>query len=121
MKAIALSSLHKKSNMKKNYHLILLIVGLSFVACDTNLDLQENPNAVTPDKTDINDLYNNIQLEFGSTYLNAEFAAGQMSRMYHMGSFTYESAVSPNTLNNLWFDAYADLFPDIAVLNNKKH
>ena len=107
--------------MKKNYHLILLIVGLSFVACDTNLDLQENPNAVTPDKTDINDLYNNIQLEFGSTYLNAEFAAGQMSRMYHMGSFTYESAVSPNTLNNLWFDAYADLFPDIAVLNNKKH
>ncbi len=103
--------------MKNFHHLILLIAGLSIMACDTNLDLQENPNAVTPDKTDINDLYNNIQLEFGSTYLNAEFAAGQMSRMYHMGSFTYESAVSPNTLNNLWFDAYADLFPDIALLN----
>jgi len=91
--------------MKKKRHLIFLIICLSILACDANLDLQENPNAVTPEKTDINDLYNSIQLAFGSAYLNAEFAAGQMSRMYHMGSFTYESAVSP------------DLFPDIEVLN----
>ena len=34
-----------------------------------------------------------------------------------MGSFTYESAVSPATLNGLWFDAYSDLFPDIETLN----
>jgi len=96
---------------------MFLFACLSILSCDTNLDLQENPNAATPDKTNINDLYNNIQLEFGSAYLNAEFAAGQMSRMYHMGNFTYESAVSPSTLNGLWFDAYSDLFPDIAVLN----
>ncbi len=90
---------------------------LGLFACDTNLDLQENPNAVTPNKASVNDLYNNIQLEFGSAFLNAEFAAGQMARMYHMGSFTYESAVSPATLNGLWFDAYSDLFPDIETLN----
>ncbi len=93
------------------------MVCLGLFACDTNLDLQENPNAVTPNKANISDLYNNIQLEFGSAFLNAEFAAGQMARMYHMGSFTYESAVSPAILNGLWFDAYSDLFPDIETLN----
>jgi len=103
--------------MKKKYHLIFLMACLGLFACDTNLDLQENPNAVTPNKASVNDLYNNIQLEFGSAFLNAEFAAGQMARMYHMGSFTYESAVSPATLNGLWFDAYSDLFPDIETLN----
>ena len=103
--------------MKKIYQLVFLIACLSILSCDTNLDLQENPNAVTPDKASVNDLYNNIQLEFGSAYLNAEFAAGQMTRMYHMGSFTYESAVSPTTLSGLWFDAYSDLFPDIDALN----
>lgn len=96
---------------------MLLIGCLCILACDNNLDLQENPNAVTPDKANLNDLYNNIQLEFGSAYLNAEFAAGQITRMYHMGSFTYESAVSPTTHNALWFDAYSDLFPDIDALN----
>lgn len=103
--------------MKRKYHLIFLIVCFGLFACDSNLDLQENPNEVTPDIANVNDLYNNIQLEFGSAFLNAEFAAGQMSRMYHMGSFTYESAVSPATLNGLWFDAYSDLFPDMVILN----
>ena len=103
--------------MKIFNYFLFLIACLSIAACDTSLDLQENPNAATPDKTNINDLYNSIQLAFGSAYLNAEFAAGQMTRMYHMGSFTYESAVSPATLNGLWFDAYANLFPEIETLN----
>ena len=103
--------------MKRKYHLIILLFCFGMFACDSSLDLQDNPNQVTPNKVNINDLYNNIQLAFGSAFLNAEFSAGQMARMYHMGSFTYESAVSPATLNGLWFDAYSELFPDIAILN----
>jgi len=94
--------------------LLALIVG--FVACDTELDLQNDPNQVTPDKASVSDLYNNIQLTFANVFANAEFKGAQLSRMDHMGNFTYEADVSPNTTNGLWFAAYSNLFPDVEAL-----
>jgi hypothetical protein len=94
--------------------LLALIVG--FTACDAELDLQVDPNAVTPEKASVKDLYNNIQLEFASAFRRAENIGGQLTRMYNMGSFTYESHTSPTSFNGLWFSAYSGLFPDMEAL-----
>ncbi len=94
--------------------LLALIVG--FVACDADLDLQQNPNAVTPDKASVGDLYNAIQIDFGDLYANVEGTGGQLTRMYHMGSFNYEAHTAPATTNGMWFEAYSNLFPDMDAL-----
>lgn len=94
--------------------LLALIVG--FIACDSELDLQDNPNAVTPERASVADLYNNIQLDFADIYDQAQDEGGALARMYHMGSFTYQAATAPNTFDFLWQRAYADLFPDIDAL-----
>lgn len=86
-------------------------------ACEnTDLDLQDNPSAVTPERASVNDLYNNIQLTFRNVFNSLGGASGSHARMYHMGSFTYPAASSPTTLTGLWFQAYSTLFPDIDAL-----
>lgn len=104
--------------MKFINKLLLLALIVGFVACDaTDLDLQDNPNAVTPEKASVNDLYNEIQLDFAGAFLSAQGTGGAISRMYHMGgNFTYEAWSAPTTFNGLWFTAYSALFPDIDAM-----
>ncbi len=94
--------------------LLALIVG--FVACDSDLDLQDNPNAVTPDNASVGDLYNSIQIDFAGLFGSVEGTGGQLTRMYHMGSFNYEAHTEPATTNGMWFSAYSSLFPDMDAL-----
>jgi len=102
--------------MKFIHKLFLLALIVGFVACDSELDLQADPNAVTPDRASVNDLYNQIQIDFADFYTEAEEPGAELSRMYHMGNFTYEAHSGPNQLNTLWFRAYSDIFPDIDAL-----
>jgi hypothetical protein len=95
---------------------ILAIVG----ACE-NLQFGEDqlvdPNNPTPEKASLNDLYNNIQLEFNDAFQSAEFDPGAAARMYMNVAFNYRN-MSPNTtFNGLWGNAYNDLFPDIDALD----
>jgi len=96
--------------------LVLLFLGMGMACNNFDLNLQDNPNAITPDKASLNDLYNSIQLEFGSIYYDAEHDAGGAARMYQIVAFTYRAASPPNSLNGLWDDAYSGLFPDIDAL-----
>lgn len=104
--------------MKFINKLLFFFLLLGFItACDqTELDLLDNPNAITPDKASLNDLYNNIQLEFKEIYEDVQGVPGQAARMYHAGAYTYQAFTSPNTFNGLWSNAYADLFPDVDAL-----
>ena len=94
--------------------LLALIVG--FVACDSELDLQDNPNAVTPDNASVEDLYNSIQIDFAGLFDNVQATGGRLTRMYHMGNFNYEAHTEPATANGMWFSAYSSLFPDMDAL-----
>jgi len=98
--------------------LVLLFLGMGMACNNFDLNLQDNPNAITPDKASLNDLYNSIQLEFGSVYLDAEHEAGAAARMYMRVAFTYRAATPANSgaMNALWSDAYSGLFPDIDAL-----
>ena len=96
--------------------LVALIVAIG--ACDaTDLDLQDNPNAITPERASVNDLYNSIQLTFNGIFNGAQYAPGAAVRLYHAGgNFTYQAWTDPATFNGLWFGAYSNLFPDIDAL-----
>ncbi|MEY2949733.1 MAG: hypothetical protein RLZZ248_934, partial [Bacteroidota bacterium] len=105
--------------MKLFKNLMILFLSIGIFSCDmTDLELQDNPNAVTPENASINDLYNNIQLSFRNVFVSAQSAPGALARMYHQGSYLYLSATSPNTMNGLWNNAYSTLFPDIDALLN---
>ena len=96
--------------------LVALIVAIG--ACDaTDLDLQDNPNQITPERASVNDLYNSIQLSFNGVFNSAQYDPGAAVRMYHAGgNFTYQAWTDPTTFNALWFSTYSTLFPDIDAL-----
>jgi len=104
--------------MKLINKVLFVALLFTFGACEmAELDLLDNPNAPTPETASVNDLYNNIQLEFRNFYSGSQGQPGAMTRMYHAGgSYVYLNYTSPTALNGSWFNAYADLFPDIDAL-----
>jgi hypothetical protein len=81
------------------------------------MDLQEDPNNVSPEKADINNIYNNIVLDFNDFTTSHWAFTGSLSRMRNWtGGFTYNDAFSPATLDGVWYEAYAVLFPDMDAL-----
>ncbi len=106
--------------MKFIHKVLAITVALGFLsACDTtDLDLQENPNAITPESASINDLYNSIQVAFEDFYNDAQKEPGTIARMYHAAGFSYEESTTPATFNGAWNSAYAALFADIQALED---
>lgn len=96
--------------------LVLLLVSVSFACGNFDLDLQENPNELTPESASINDLYNGVQLTIPQIFLGLQGAPGQAARMYHAGAFSYAAWTTPNTFNGVWTNVYSDLFPDVDAL-----
>lgn len=103
--------------MKTTIQLLFVGILMVFGSCDTsNLDLQDNPNAATPDQAEVEDLYNSIQLSFNDVF-NATQLGGSAARMYHAGgNFTYDAWTNPTNFNTLWSAAYNELFPDVETL-----
>ena len=96
--------------------LIFAFIGL-ISACDMyDLDQQDNPNALDASTASLDDLYNSIQLTFASQYESGDYTAGAMARMYMTVAFTYNAAVTNNTMGGVWNNAYAGLFPDVDAL-----
>lgn len=96
--------------------MLVLVLGLS-VSCDNlDLDLLDNPNAITPENASLNDLYNQVQLGFRNVYQGAQGTPGAAARMYHAGGGTYEDFAQPESFDGLWNSTYSGLFPDIDAL-----
>jgi hypothetical protein len=103
--------------MKSIYKLLLIVLlfgGIS--ACEqTDLDLQDNPNAVTPDKADPNFLLNNILISFNDFQIGLWGITSGLARMTALGN-SYQSSITPPSFNGTWTTVYANLFPDIDAL-----
>ena len=96
---------------------VLLVLGITTSCEDLELDKLENPNAVSPDKANPDDLYNNIQSDFVSIVETADFYGGVMARTRHSsGGFLYNNVFTPAGFNGIWNLAYAELFPDVDAL-----
>ncbi len=87
-------------------------------SCDmTDLDLQDNPNRVGPESANVDDLYNAIQLNFQDFIEDIWYETGSMARMVaNIGSYDYPNAFIPQDFNDMWNEAYAQMFPDIQAL-----
>ncbi|NNF34209.1 MAG: SusD/RagB family nutrient-binding outer membrane lipoprotein [Saprospiraceae bacterium] len=97
---------------------LVFLLGFTLSSCSdlTELDLLDNPNAVTPENAGIDFLYNNIQLGFRNLHNGFHFDADGLVRYTTMGAFTYNNALTPVTGNGEWNNAYATLFPDMDAL-----
>jgi len=102
--------------MKKFIKLFILINGLLFLAaCD--LDLLDNPNAVTSQNTDINYLLNAIELNFRGHFNGFSGEGMALTRILHKGgAVNYENGVGPNNYSGVWNNAYSNLLIDIKNL-----
>ncbi|MCS6930402.1 MAG: SusD/RagB family nutrient-binding outer membrane lipoprotein [Saprospiraceae bacterium] len=104
--------------MKVAYKILLVLLLLvSISACEqTELNLQENPNAVSPEKADANFLLNSVLLKFNTFHIGLWGPTSAITRMRAMTSNTYQSQLTPPSFNGIWYDAYAALLPDINAL-----
>ncbi|MFQ5445821.1 MAG: hypothetical protein ACE5FF_02710, partial [Saprospiraceae bacterium] len=84
-------------------------------ACDsTELNLQDNPNAVTADNADIELFYNAVELRFKSFFNSATSLTMPIVRMMAMtGGNQYDNQYVPESFNGIWGVAYEQLLPDM--------
>ncbi len=126
--------------MKRLYKILSLALVCSsvfFYSCETlELDLTENPNALTPGDADANFLLNSIQEDFvrqleGDAAVGADnwgtggFQNGDgfndfgqtLVRLYNYGSRDYASGIQPGDGDDEWLNAYAGMLIDIKAMN----
>lgn len=107
--------------MKKLNKLITMLVllgGLFLVSCETTeLDLSENPNALSPDQADADFFINAIQIDFA--YLVESFGStgSAVTRIDYMSGRDYQNAYSPSSFNGNWSSAYQTIMLDIKQMN----
>jgi len=105
--------------MKNIFKYLIAVCVLFTFSCDnlTDLDINQNPNAVAPDQAEVGFLYNSVQLGVRNFFNSTYGFTSTSTRQRHMNSFFYESAYSPNTFSGIWSSAYSGIFPDIAALD----
>ncbi len=95
--------------------LSLLIVVAS---CEsTELDLLDNPNAVSPANAELDLFYNNIQLSFRNLVNDASGISAPAVRMVAMLSYSYNANYRPESGDGIWNNAYANLLPDLRAMS----
>lgn len=101
--------------MKRRIYSLFIALSLLVVsACD--LDLQEDPNAVTASTADLNLVLNRVQLDFRNFFDATGDNGMRLTRMLNQGSNLYEQAYVPVNFNGIWSNAYANILNDIKFL-----
>jgi len=101
--------------MKRKLYSLLIALSLMVVsACD--LDLQNDPNAVTVETASLDLVLNRVQLDFVSFYGSSEGNGSRLTRMINQGSNLYQQAYVPINYNGLWSNAYANILNDIKFI-----
>lgn len=107
--------------MKKIKIFILASIGLlTFNSCETtDLDLTENPNALTPEQADVDFFLNDIQISFART-VNAYGTFGsettRIDYMFGSGG-NYQTAYSDVSFSGVWSNSYQRVIKDIRTMN----
>ncbi len=101
--------------MKNKVKILILSLFTLFIgSCE--LDLLDNPNAVTDKNTDLNYLFNNIQLGVSGHFNNISDPGMRLTRMLNQFAAIYDNAVTPGSNNGTWNNAYAGILNDIKAL-----
>ncbi|MBB5282656.1 hypothetical protein HNQ92_000777 [Rhabdobacter roseus] len=89
---------------------------LLVVVSSCQLDLLDNPNAVTTSNTDINYLLNQIELSYAGHFNQLSDPGMRLTRMLNQGAAIYDNAVSPGGFDGAWNTAYAGILTDVKTL-----
>lgn len=100
----------------KKYLYSLLCAGTMLFASSCDLDLLDNPNAVTAETASPDFLLNRIQLDYKDFYQGISNTGMSLTRMVNQGSANYESAYTTSSTNGWWSNSYANILADIAFL-----
>jgi hypothetical protein len=101
--------------MLKYIKVFSLAIGLVlFNSC--KLDLLDNPNAVTLSNASPNFLLNRIQLDFATFFNQASDPGMRLTRMLNQGAAVYANAYTPQNLDALWTNGYANILTDAKTL-----
>ncbi|PZX60107.1 SusD-like starch-binding protein associating with outer membrane [Algoriphagus ratkowskyi] len=101
--------------MKRIIYSLLAASTLCFAtSCD--LDLLDNPNAVTASTASPDFLLNSIQLDYKNLYNSVSNDGMELTRIINQGSAQYESAYTVSSTNAYWSTAYANILADIQFL-----
>lgn len=106
--------------MKKIHKQLIALFGviLMISSCETlDLDIKDNPNALTPEQADPNFFLNAIQLNFASVMQRYGTTAGQVTRIHYMFGRDYFGAYSPTFFNERWDDSYQGVLKNIRLMN----
>ena len=100
--------------MMKRLHYISVLLILLITSCENPfIEIVENPNDAQMKLTQMNFVYNNVQLEFNNAFIHFHNISDGLVRMAELGAFTYEEAMAPEISNSLWETVYADFLPDV--------
>lgn len=101
--------------MKKYIYTLLCAATMLFVSsCD--LDLLDDPNAVTASTANPDFLLNRIQLDYRNFYQGLSNSGMSLTRIVNQGSALYENAYPVAAGNGLWNNSYANILADIKFL-----
>ena len=107
--------------MKKIKIIILACIGLfMFNSCETtDLNLTEDPNALSPDQADINFFLNDIQISFARTVNTFGSFGSETTRIEYMfgGGGNYQTAYSDVNFSGVWENSYQRIIKDIRTMN----
>jgi hypothetical protein len=95
---------------------ISLLALCTILVSSCELDLLDNPSAVTTSNTDINYLLNQIQVSFPGHFNQFSDPDMRLIRMINQGAAFYDNAVSPGGLDGNWNTAYATILNDVKTL-----
>ncbi|MBM3413517.1 MAG: SusD/RagB family nutrient-binding outer membrane lipoprotein [Bacteroidetes bacterium] len=91
-----------------------LVVLLSFFgSCE--LDLLDNPNAVTTNNANVNFLLNAITTGYAGNFNSFSDPGMRLTRMLNQFAAIYDNANSPSSSDGRWSSSYSGLLADISV------
>ncbi len=95
---------------------ILFLVFAVTVLGSCELDLLDNPNAVTESNANVNFILNSIELSYAGNFNGFSDPGMRLTRMLNQGAGIYDNAVSPNGTNGLWSNSYAGVMADVNAI-----
>ena len=102
-----------------NYILgLCLSTMLVVTSCETlDIELTENPNALSPSQADPGFFLNSIQVDFAYWVHSMGDRGGELTRINYMNGRNYDNIYSPDSWNGLWSSAYRGMLEDIRLMN----
>ena len=109
------------NNTKKIASVLILFLGtLLYSSCETiDMDMKEDPNALSADKADVDFYLNGVQRSFALNMQDYGRTTMEVTRMTNMFGRSYENAYSPATLDTKWSNSYQSVLKNIQLMNVK--